>query len=211
VLLACIQPKHADAQSAVAATAAHNCSLIKAASRHRYSGFRTLSAVQASKGMRYCITAHKSVSVLNFYTHRGRWAVAPRYHKWWQVPGAVYRKIVRKNRMIVRLHQDRLLRLNAKIEDLLPEPQVAHDWLYDALLCIHGGEGSWDSNTGNGYYGGLQMDGDFMRSYGAEFLAQWGTADKWPVWAQLVAAENAYRAGRGFNPWPNTARDCGLL
>ena len=28
----------------------------------------------------------------------------------------------------------------------------------DAFLCIHRYEGAWNSNTGNGYYGGLQMD-----------------------------------------------------
>ena len=37
-----------------------------------------------------------------------------------------------------------------------------------------------------------------------------GHADRWPVWAQLVAAERAY-ASRGWSPWPNTARACGLL
>ena len=31
-------------------------------------------------------------------------------------------------------------------------------WLNDAFLCIHHYEGAWTSNTGNGYYGGLQMD-----------------------------------------------------
>ena len=41
--------------------------------------------------------------------------------------------------------------------------------------------------------------------------AKWGTADNWPAWAQLQAAVRAYRAGRGFYPWPNTARACGLI
>src|SRR5439155_1969022 len=31
-------------------------------------------------------------------------------------------------------------------------------FLRDAFLCIHRYEGGWSSNTGNGYYGGLQMD-----------------------------------------------------
>src|SRR6185436_13142983 len=29
--------------------------------------------------------------------------------------------------------------------------------------CIHRGEGAWRSNTGNGYYGGLQMDLEFQQ------------------------------------------------
>lgn len=28
---------------------------------------------------------------------------------------------------------------------------------YALWLCIHGGEGAWNDNTGNGYYGGMQM------------------------------------------------------
>jgi hypothetical protein len=84
-------------------------------------------------------------------------------------------------------------------------------WLAGAFTCIHRYEGAWTSNTGNGYYGGLQMDLPFQRLYGAEFLARFGTADAWPVWAQLRAAARAYASGRGFGPWPNTARACGLL
>jgi hypothetical protein len=88
---------------------------------------------------------------------------------------------------------------------------VIPGWLSDAFQCIHRFEGSWSSNTGNGYYGGLQMDLAFQGLYGAEYESRWGTADNWPVWAQLRAAARAYQSGRGFAPWPNTARFCGLL
>jgi hypothetical protein len=88
---------------------------------------------------------------------------------------------------------------------------VAPRWLTTAFICIHGFEGAWNANTGNGYYGGLQMDSGFMRHYGAPYVRRWGTADRWPAWAQIAAAVRAYRAGRGFYPWPNTARACGLL
>ena len=83
--------------------------------------------------------------------------------------------------------------------------------LSSAFQCIHHYEGAWNSNTGNGYYGGLQMDRRFQSLYGADFVAKWGTADNWPAWAQLQAALRAYRSGRGFYPWPNTARVCGLI
>jgi hypothetical protein len=83
--------------------------------------------------------------------------------------------------------------------------------LFEAFTCIHRFEGGWGSNTGNGYYGGLQMDISFQSRYGHDFAARWGTADNWPAWAQLAAAVRAYRSGRGFSPWPNTARFCGLL
>jgi hypothetical protein len=85
------------------------------------------------------------------------------------------------------------------------------DSLSAPFLCIHHYEGAWNANTGNGYYGGLQMDLRFQGSYGADFLRRWGTADNWPAWAQLRAAVRAYQSGRGFYPWPNTARACGLI
>jgi hypothetical protein len=77
--------------------------------------------------------------------------------------------------------------------------------------CIHRYEGSWNANTGNGYYGGLQMDLGFQRLYGASLLRTKGTADRWTPLEQMWVAERAHRSGRGFWPWPNTARYCGLI
>jgi len=91
------------------------------------------------------------------------------------------------------------------------EHGLVPDWLNGAFLCIHRYEGSWTSNSGNGYYGGLQMDREFQARYGSGFLQRWGTADNWPAWAQIQAAVHAYRSGRGFGPWPSTARSCGLI
>ncbi|HEY6962417.1 MAG TPA: transglycosylase family protein [Gaiellaceae bacterium] len=92
-----------------------------------------------------------------------------------------------------------------------PAQPALPSFLVGAFTCIHHYEGSWSANTGNGYYGGLQMDLGFQSTYGGEFLRRFGTADRWPVWAQLTAAVRAYRSGRGFSPWPATARACGLL
>lgn len=80
-----------------------------------------------------------------------------------------------------------------------------------AWLCIHAGEGSWTSNTGNGYFGGLQMDYGFMRTYGPGLLAVKGTADRWTPAEQIMVARRARDSGRGYFPWPNTARACGLI
>jgi hypothetical protein len=77
-------------------------------------------------------------------------------------------------------------------------------------LCIHRYEGSWHAHTGNGYYGGLQMDLGFQRFYAAWLLRQKGTADHWTPLEQMWVAERAERDS-GFYPWPNTARMCGLL
>ncbi|CAN5177619.1 hypothetical protein BH18ACT12_BH18ACT12_05510 [soil metagenome] len=78
-------------------------------------------------------------------------------------------------------------------------------------LCIHRYEGAWTSNTGNGYYGGLQMDVSFQRAYAPGLLRRKGTADRWTALEQMWAAERSHRSGRGFYPWPNTARYCGLI
>jgi Transglycosylase-like domain len=82
-------------------------------------------------------------------------------------------------------------------------------------LCIHRyerhPEQGWATRTGNGYYGGLQMDISFQRTYGGELLRRKGTANRWTAAEQMWVAERAYRSGRGFYPWPNTARHCGLI
>jgi hypothetical protein len=76
-------------------------------------------------------------------------------------------------------------------------------------LCIHRYEGSWNDPNAP-YYGGLQMDVEFQRTYGLELYRAKGTADHWSPLEQMWVAERAYRI-RGFWPWPNTARFCGLI
>lgn len=84
-----------------------------------------------------------------------------------------------------------------------------------AWMCIHRYERhpaqGWATRTGNGYYGGLQMDISFQRTYGPELLRRKGTANNWAPHEQMWVAERAYKSGRGFYPWPNTARYCNLI
>jgi cytochrome c peroxidase len=111
-----------------------------------------------------------------------------------RIPSVHYR------RWVYRLWDDRATK--AKTQALSPphRPQ----W-----MCIHHYEGSWkDPNAP--YYGGLQMDREFQSTYGPELLRAKGTADHWTPLEQMWVAERAYRE-RGFWPWPNTARYCGLL
>lgn len=93
-----------------------------------------------------------------------------------------------------------------------PEP-VRNLARFRAWVCIHEHEGAWNANTGNGYHGGLQMDWSFMRSYGRSMLQKYGGrgAEVWTPAEQIRVAERAYVSGRGFYPWPNTARACGLI
>jgi hypothetical protein len=79
-----------------------------------------------------------------------------------------------------------------------------------AWLCINRFEGPWNDPNAP-YFGGLQMDLSFQRTYAPELLRKKGTADRWTAIEQIWVAERAYQSGRGFTPWPNTARFCGLL
>jgi hypothetical protein len=82
-------------------------------------------------------------------------------------------------------------------------PPELRDW-----MCIHRYEGSW-VDSGGPYWGGLQMDLSFQQTYGGWLLRHKGTADHWSPLEQIWVAVRASHS-RGFSPWPNTARDCGL-
>jgi hypothetical protein len=97
-----------------------------------------------------------------------------------------------------RRHAQRVLRLAAR-------PPHRSGW-----LCIHRFEGSW-SDSGDPYWGGLQMDRGFMRTYAPRLLLRHGLANRWSPLEQMWVAERAHRSGRGYWPWANTARACGLL
>lgn len=54
------------------------------------------------------------------------------------------------------------------------------------------------------------MDVGFQQTYGMDLYRAKGTADNWTPLEQMWVAERAHRT-RGFYPWPNTARNCGLI
>jgi hypothetical protein len=85
---------------------------------------------------------------------------------------------------------------------------ATHPPAFRGWLCIHRYEGSW-ADSGSPYWGGLQMDLSFQRTYGGWLLGHKGTADHWSPLEQIWVAVRASHS-RGFSPWPNTARDCGL-
>jgi hypothetical protein len=83
-----------------------------------------------------------------------------------------------------------------------------HPPALSAWNCIHHYEGSW-TDHGAPYWGGLQMDYSFQSTYAPWLLRHKGTADHWTSLEQIWTAVRAWRV-RGFSPWPNTARDCGV-
>jgi len=102
----------------------------------------------------------------------------------------------REHRQVLTLRA----RLRARLEPLV---QLVLDF-----ECVHRFEGSW-SDRGAPYWGGLQFDRSFMATYGGRLLQQHGTADHWSP-AQQIATAIVAHASRGFEPWPVTARRCGL-
>jgi len=92
----------------------------------------------------------------------------------------------------------------AQAHRLARHPPHLAEW-----MCIHRYEGAWN-DVGGPYWGGLQMSLRFQERYGGWIYRMKGTADHWTPLEQIWTAEKA-RKSRGFWPWPNTARICGLL
>jgi hypothetical protein len=67
--------------------------------------------------------------------------------------------------------------------------------------------GNWHVNTGNGYYGGLQEDMTFWRSYGGTAYAS--RPDLASPAAQVVVAQRGL-AAQGWGAWPRCSRILGL-
>jgi len=97
-----------------------------------------------------------------------------------------------------------------KMRAVTARTRAHHPPRYRQWMCIHRYEGGWRLIDGP-YYGGLQMDIEFQRTWGPELLTEKGTANHWTPLEQIWVAEKAYRSGLGYQPWPNTARMCGLL
>jgi hypothetical protein len=80
-----------------------------------------------------------------------------------------------------------------------------------AFLCIHRYEGSWDNRDSgsNGHYGGVQFGKNEWNRFGTPYTGKAWAYQATPT-EQLWAAYRYWQVS-GFNPWPQTARNCGLL
>lgn len=146
------------------------------------------------------VQASSKVEQAKHYVHKSRTAL-----RWITTHKRLYRnsRVYHSTIVTWRVNLEYWEKQLAKLTYTLPPH-------YSAWLCIHSYEGSWrDPNPP--YYGGLQMDWAFMSTYGHKLLQSKGPANNWTPLEQMWVAEKAYSSGRGFYPWPNTARMCGLL
>jgi hypothetical protein len=129
----------------------------------------------------------------------------------WQRLMGVPRTPNRKRYLRVRDREYRRYVLGQWRQRAIRARRRAHDPPHErAWLCLQRFEGSW-RDPHDPYWGGLQMDRTFMRHYAPQHLLRRGWANSWTPIEQMWVGERALRAGRGFYPWPNAARMCGLI
>jgi len=87
-----------------------------------------------------------------------------------------------------------------------PPPPAPAGNVWDALAQCESG-GNWASNTGNGYYGGLQFSQSTWDSNGGGQFAP--RADLASREQQIVIGERV-RASQGWSAWPVCSRELGL-
>jgi Transglycosylase-like domain len=78
--------------------------------------------------------------------------------------------------------------------------------IWDRVAACESG-GRWGINTGNGYYGGVQMDMTFWRRHGG--LAYAARPDLASRDAQITVAQRGL-AAQGWRAWPTCSRRLGL-
>lgn len=133
--------------------------------------------------------------------------------RWWAYRAVRNRREANQQRRNSEKRGRTIRRLQTVVRGKLDYP-TGH-WLDGAFLCIHRFERNptqgWQTDTGNGYRGGLQMDWSFSSTYGPAWARRAFGANpaRWPASVQISAAIRAWTT-RGFSPWPLTRRMCGL-
>ncbi len=88
-----------------------------------------------------------------------------------------------------------------------PKPPVVPDATWDRVADCES-DGDWTANTGNGYYGGLQIWPPTWREAGGLRLAS--RPDRATRRQQITVAQEILRQ-QGWQAWSSCARDLGLL
>jgi hypothetical protein len=80
---------------------------------------------------------------------------------------------------------------------------AAPDSAWDKLARCESG-GNWKTNTGNGYYGGLQLSPTTWRAFGGSGMPHHASRQQ-----QIAVAERVL-ASQGWKAWPSCSRKMGL-
>ena len=121
-----------------------------------------------------------------------------------------YRLEFRNGELTVRkvLHQKVVREPVAEIVEVGTAPAVeayaTGNTVWDALAQCESG-GNWATNTGNGYYGGLQFNLGTWQSYGGTGLPSENSRE-----TQIAVATRLRDASGGYGPWPGCAASLGL-
>ena len=88
-----------------------------------------------------------------------------------------------------------------------PEPSTnvaSGGTVWDRIAACESG-GNWATNTGNGYYGGLQFSLSTWAAYGGS-----GRPDQQSREAQIAVANRVAAAEGGYGAWPHCSAQLGL-
>jgi len=80
---------------------------------------------------------------------------------------------------------------------------AADNSVWDAVAQCESG-GNWNTNTGNGYYGGLQFSQSTWQAFGGTGSA--AAASK----SQQIAVAEKVLAAQGWNAWPSCSKKVGV-
>ena len=131
----------------------------------------------------------KSETVVAWYKGPGRWHLRPRYTFCADLRSPLSAGRCWRHRENLRWHRARVARLT-------PRPTLSH---LAGWLCIHSREGAW-KDSGDPYWGGLQMGWGFMRAYGGSLLKK-GPASNWTPLEQMAVAEGGFVMNGGSHSW----------
>ena len=127
---------------------------------------------------------------------------------------AVFRVVVRHGKEVSREKirggvlapaKPRIVRVGTNPK--LKAPAVPPGAVWDKLAKCEAG-GNWRSNTGNGYYGGMQFDAATWRSNGGHKYAP--LPHQASREEQIAVAEKVRHSRGGYGAWPACARKLGL-
>jgi len=86
-------------------------------------------------------------------------------------------------------------------------PAAGGTGVWDAIAACES-HGNWADNTGNGYYGGLQMSPSIWNNNGGQ---QYAARPDLATREQQIAVADTIHAKSGYGPWPACARAVGVL